>query len=490
MAFRLHSATHQGREICLTSPDSGSTQNYFTVLIGRNGAGKSTLLAEICKTFAFMDGHSTSNVRRDDISTSPFEVRYSIDGQQIRLRRNKRLEFTGADWAEPARPSRVIATTITPFDKFPIGNSRSHLRDNDHEFTDERIYRYLGSKNRIGQLSATGQISRVVESLLFASGKSSGDRQRLSQVFELLGYAPSISVDYAIRFSRKTIIDLLGSGNSGDPEIIKRVLTGMNTPTRYRLEHELHNAPLLVEELWQSLVQITQATHNTRTLTFELDFSSGFFSAGSLELFQHVLRLRRYGFFSLRDLKLRKHSSPFECINLRDASSGEQCMVLTFLGIASEIEDFSLVVIDEPEISLHPQWQEAFIPLLMSTFKDYRGCHFLLATHSPQTLTRVGETGGAVVLMDEHVTQPAIRFTRRSSDFQLATAFGSPGYRNEYLAREGLTALNLASQGKVESDDFAQRLAILKHARPKLSPDDPVAALIDVLLSANKAHQQ
>ncbi len=45
---------------------------------------------------------------------------------------------------------------------------------------------------------------------------------------------------------------------------------------------------------------------------------------------------------------------------------------MNILGISTEIRDNSLICIDEPELSLHPKWQEKYMKLLMNTFSDYK----------------------------------------------------------------------------------------------------------------------
>lgn len=59
-------------------------------------------------------------------------------------------------------------------------------------------------------------------------------------------------------------------------------------------------------------------------------------------------------------------------------SSGEKQM-LTFLAYSLFTKD-SIIFIDEPEISLHPDWQTDLIPTLMS---QNNGNQYFIATHSP-----------------------------------------------------------------------------------------------------------
>ena len=66
-------------------------------------------------------------------------------------------------------------------------------------------------------------------------------------------------------------------------------------------------------------------------------------------------------------------------------SSGEKQILVMFYLLLFEAEDGSLVIIDEPEISLHVAWQQR----LGKTFSDVarlRGLHALIATHSPQVI--------------------------------------------------------------------------------------------------------
>lgn len=49
---------------------------------------------------------------------------------------------------------------------------------------------------------------------------------------------------------------------------------------------------------------------------------------------------------------------------MKELSSGELSVLLSILKINSEIEENSVVLIDEPEVSLHPAWQKKSFLLL------------------------------------------------------------------------------------------------------------------------------
>lgn len=78
-------------------------------------------------------------------------------------------------------------------------------------------------------------------------------------------------------------------------------------------------------------------------------------------------------------LKLKKQGIEF---NLANASSGEKELITFLLSIyVLNVKD-ALIIVDEPELHLHPRWQKALYGLFERLSAD-TGNQFLLATHSP-----------------------------------------------------------------------------------------------------------
>ena len=50
------------------------------------------------------------------------------------------------------------------------------------------------------------------------------------------------------------------------------------------------------------------------------------------------------------------------------------------------LEGQAIVLIDEVELHLHPQWKRKVIPALENTFPN---CQFVVSTHSPQVISEV-----------------------------------------------------------------------------------------------------
>lgn len=82
-----------------------------------------------------------------------------------------------------------------------------------------------------------------------------------------------------------------------------------------------------------------------------------------------------------------------------DLSSGEQHELVLYYELLFKIEPGSLILIDEPEISLHIGWQNEFLNDLMKVI-DLAGFDVLIATHSPDI---IGDRWDLTVALDAKV---------------------------------------------------------------------------------------
>lgn len=74
-------------------------------------------------------------------------------------------------------------------------------------------------------------------------------------------------------------------------------------------------------------------------------------------------------------------------VPLEKLSSGEQHQLVLFFELLFEIDENSLILIDEPELSLHVSWQKKFISDLKKIIKLNK-FDSIIATHSPQLIGR------------------------------------------------------------------------------------------------------
>lgn len=84
-------------------------------------------------------------------------------------------------------------------------------------------------------------------------------------------------------------------------------------------------------------------------------------------------------------------------------SSGEQNRIGLALKIISHAENNTLILIDEPEISLHLKWQMEFHSFLKGIMSSYNNYHILIATHSPIIVSEAAKDRGtnSIVVLEE-----------------------------------------------------------------------------------------
>ena len=107
-----------------------------------------------------------------------------------------------------------------------------------------------------------------------------------------------------------------------------------------------------------------------------------------LELFTSILNERRFTFKSIsidRDKGFYFKTQKGKILELSDLSSGEQHEVVLLYELIFKTKKGLLVLIDEPEISLHITWQKEFLGDLLRIIK-IQEFQVLIATHSPSII--------------------------------------------------------------------------------------------------------
>ncbi|MFI1589523.1 AAA family ATPase [Streptomyces halstedii] len=106
-----------------------------------------------------------------------------------------------------------------------------------------------------------------------------------------------------------------------------------------------------------------------------------------IELFLQVInaKFRRKRLFVDREQGFRVVSTQGHLLGLESLSSGEQQEIVLTYGLLFREQVGTLVLIDEPELSLHVSWQNDFIPDLLK-IAELAQLKFLVATHSPSII--------------------------------------------------------------------------------------------------------
>ncbi|SDP52907.1 AAA domain-containing protein, putative AbiEii toxin, Type IV TA system [Sulfitobacter litoralis] len=443
----------------------GEQHEHLTAVIGKNGAGKSHLLSAIVQTFLRLEElHLGKRQKiRDDL---PLELLvYRVDGNHCTVVKTGRhsisIQVNGNEVSprDLPLPKRIVALTISPFDKFPL--PRILHRSVVQVDAASSMYQYLGLRDNFGKASIRTLLFRSLSSLFDTTDNSSLRLSNIGAVFEFLGMRPMVNVIY--RFRERSMLHDIASGL--DP-----YADGEMSYTKRRLLEDISRSGISSSTL-QLLAKLVLREAKGNRIETHADLETGFQDP----LFLDLQPLRRAGLLSMSGVEIElKDGGPTD---LLQASSGQLSMVSALIALASVIENGSLVLIDEPELSLHPEWQVKYIDLLLRTFARYHGCHFVVATHSPMVISELPDHA-EVISLDQEKLPSTKELQGQSADYLLAEVFGAPTSNNLHVRDRVVTALRMIANGDVNTKAFEEALADLRKFATELEPDDPAAELI------------
>ncbi len=430
-------------------------RNSYSVLIGDNGAGKSRLLSNISSMLAQKAKH-----RPDSAYTWRFNTNVRLDGMP-----------------------KVITVSTSPFDTFKLPKSDSPY---DPENSN---YRYIGMRGA-GSMSS-GSITLISSAAVGLLDKLQYKQElkKLARVFQVLNFEPSMDFIFKPLFQDPSLIPR----NSGEFDFGTNVPAVKYIESRHSIKFDAKASMALAQLPEEELDNIINALDNyayfyldrkhfTLSVNYDHTWSYSFNKEmrDDGHLLACTLTLLRHGLLKLMDLRLAKHDN--YDFSLRRASSGQQCLLVIMLGIAGHITDGSQIFIDEPEISLHPKWQERFMSLLIEVFSDYSRCNFYIATHSPQVVSKLSARNCFITSLSRQEIYDAEEFREKSADYQLAEIFDAPGSMNEYIVRLAFKSMSsMRSRDRITDETNKDLMKLLKFS-DGLETSDPLFQLIDSAL--------
>ncbi len=178
-------------------------------------------------------------------------------------------------------------------------------------------------------------------------------------------------------------------------------------------------------------------------------------------------------------------------LDLGQLSDGEKCLLAMVADIARRLalanpvnkeprKAAAIVLIDEIELHMHPQWQRQVIPGLQATFPN---CQFIVSTHSPQVLSSVRPEGVYLLERKDGVlvaVRPSSSFGRHSNQI-LLELMRTPDRPEEIRARLN-EMFSLIDKGDVEG---ARK--IRSELEQDIGVDEPEFVRADILLRLRKA---
>lgn len=434
--------------------------NRISLVTGRNGTGKTALLAALA---------SNARGKQDDVIRA-----MTWESDQSRLD-SRKASF------EKQGPSRCIAQTFSPFTRFSASPpSEQTLTDlyGEGPYTYSR-YVSIGL-SRSDRNIGTGISKRVLEEAFYRFSESPEAFVAIAKIIGQLGFRDSFDFEYTFRpVFRKLLKDR--AYRVAALELTNHLITTRLAPglTRNRVAREIEKngrdrfTELLTEAL--SLVLPLQVDKNL--LVHNVGTSMGFRSDNFAKL-QALSLLRRLEIVSLSACTLT--GSDGRRFDIANASSGQQQLLCSFIGLASALRNDCLVLIDEPELSLHPRWQMDYLSNLTAVLNPFCNCHVIIATHSP-LIVQQGEKQGIQVIRLGSNSDEAPLGEHASVEETLLEVFETPISDSAHLARKVLAAIRLAEEGGKDEQKTALGQLSQLRALYQLAavPDDSTLELID-----------
>ncbi|GAB3309442.1 AAA family ATPase [Hymenobacter humi] len=466
----------------LLNDDYDKHKPYSTLVIGPNGTGKSRLLKALIEIFNDLYNHKTNSEATKSHYT--YDLAYSIGGKSIVVTYDGfgyLLNINGdfVDFSHIELPDKGIAAAYSLYEKFTPKNS-SKIDGRGGRY-DNEFYEYLGVKTNNNYAFSSTNITNSIDLITEAVSVNGFDKD-LFEVFKVLGFNPTLKIEYEVKKFKR-----LFSGNIDVSELRNRLSDFNFRNSGFSYSSIVKLLELNDNELYpvvESINFISKYLYKNRKFVFEVIFDG---SANYLEyndFYKHLSQLRRVKFLSYGKIGVSKRNNQVfkgDDPELNSMSSGEIHLLTSFLSLASVVKDSSLILIDEPEISLHPNWQIRYMDLLNTIFRHSSGCHFIIATHSHFLASDLLPDASAILSLRADREGKIIPETipsayGLSAENVLYNIFGVVTTRNLSFELDVKELLRLV---RAESKDYdAMRTLVNKFRKFQLSTADPLLVLI------------
>lgn len=445
----------------------------YSVLIGCNGVGKSTLLKEMVDFF--VDLHAYINNFKQKMSSANKArlkgVKYHIDGVCCEVIRIGRTFLTKIDdrflASKKLRVPTIVACNFGAFNKFPVQkvNGSSQTR------YDVPYYKYVGAHVNGNMISS----SAIAFRLLFALKENMDERQRqnLSSILDFIGYDHTITLNYSI---------VLRSKKNGS--VYDHVLQHVQKDKEYsKLTSEQRSNK--VKELYDFYKNKEFAKQPTCNYDIDIDQNS----LAANEDLNYIYKLKQYDLVQAASVVFYKNGKQ---IASEEMSSGEFAMLSMVLSISTAASDsHTLILIDEPELSLHPNWQMTIIDNLDRALKN-QVCHLLIATHSHMLVSDLPMNRSSVSQWekDDDGNLIANRIEENtygwSAEEVLLKVFKTATDRNRYFGERIAKLLEQMGNDTITKEAVADELNELQEISQHLSEVDPMKMVLNTIIDAYK----
>ena len=478
---------------------------YTSVIIGSNGTGKSFILRTIAEIFRQFQDYSISNKKgfnlpyslhlrylyNDnifEIVTSNFQSLLHNARKQYIFYKNRPLDLLFESNTqfysyeilhnELKYPSKLIVNSVMNNDRFVFKNTKY----ND-------FYQYLGARSTSSTSSTKSAVKKIIKHVFNATGSSEAFVNNLKDLLSFLDFEKTFNVVYKTKINKLFFSQQLTVENFKN--YFETWWDSDFTFTNRSKENPLwsipyynHNFKDNITEL-ERIVSFLNNLPSRKNIFFNKPRSSSkiiqinLFDMGvSPEDLYFIKHLENLDIINLEGININKNNKN---LSISEVSSGEYHLLISLIGIFANISDNSLILIDEPEISLHPNWQMRYISFLKKVFKKYSNSHFILTTHSHFLVSDLQDQSSYLIgLKREDNKLRTVDIDRNtygwSAEEVLYKIFDVRTTRNYYLEMDLRELLNLISQKSENKKQISILIERLKQVQ--LDKHDPLLLIV------------
>lgn len=428
--FKIYTIKNEDKNDIVVSERSYSNnqKNFFTLVTGENGCGKSSLLTKAVNAFIFKGNKYNVKTAHDSVEN----------------------------------PSRVIAICNSRYNRFPLRDTFIKKKENK----DVNYYAQVNHNMEIGA-SVLSTVSQCLREIIKRPVVENAIRlNAVRSAYEMIGINPLLLIKFRL-----------------DEEALHCYEMFLENPNTYNDKAGLHDfkdfyGTFLTENAGKSFSLNSLRNILTRRSLSDLppihfNIEKKYIALHGLnEDVEDIIRSALLlGLIVPNEVQVQRVRES-RWISNHHLSSGQQTLLTTALILDAFTTDNCLICIDEPENSLHPAWQLDFMRFVDQLCRWSKGCHFLIATHSPQIISGLNSDNGCIVTLKHNNHRVSLRekylstfnenksfsnefqsfhdvdlYRKQSADRQLAEIFDSPGFRNDYVIHRLLMILSRMVKG-------------------------------------------
>lgn len=487
--------------------DNDKNSPYFTIIIGPNGTGKSEILRCLLLIWRDFYQYFTDEEPQHQPLHFFYTLEYTLGNQEYQYSNDMEAKLTALTKTRKPYlrgrlfdsnsklvtisnknyndifPLQVVAQSIMMTDKF-------FVQRNEKEKLRFAPYHYLGIRNRPQQTSTGYYIRRTVD-LIIKAIDNEYFQKGVNNLVDFIGATGSFIVQY------KTINFKLFYTGSLTAEVLDQYFKeieikykGKQAPYKLadfkrlkrnvlELLKKVDFVNLLVNE--NKLIDIRNSS--AKTLNFDLRNPD---QMAFLKEHQYDIDwLRKLGLLTAPTIKFSDKD-----VELKSASSGEFHLFTTMIGLMASTRANSLIIIDEPEISLHPNWQMKYLQFIRELFAgtDRVTSHIIIATHSHFLVSDLpGENSNIIGLKKKDGEIEPIEISKNtygwSAEEVLLEVFQVPTTRNHFISEKiGEILDEIANPDKKIGVIKSLVNELIERNIDKLSKEDPLKEIVDKLI--------